>query len=75
MYAISLYRYDVCIYKKDFFVRETSRFLALYFFHHSLCFLGANYCNLFYDCSSFRSLGEVSGRLGEFSLAFLIAVG
>ena len=36
MYAISLYRYGVCIYSGsreqiDVFVRETSRSLALYF--------------------------------------------
>ena len=36
MYAISLYRYDVCIYSGsreqiEIFVRETSRFLTLYF--------------------------------------------
>ena len=40
-------------------------------FRHSFCFLGANYCNLFYDCSSFRSSGEVFAHGGEFPLAFL----
>ena len=27
-------------------------------FRHSFCFLSANYCNIFYDCSSFGILGE-----------------
>ena len=27
-------------------------------FYYSFCFLGANYWNIFYDCSSFWSLGE-----------------
>ena len=44
-------------------------------FHRSFCFLGANYCNLFYDCSSFGGLGEVFAHGGEFPLAFLIVVG
>ena len=44
-------------------------------FHHSFCFLSANYCNLFYDCGSFRSLGEVFAHGGEFPLAFLRVVG
>ena len=44
-------------------------------FRHSSCFLGAIYCNLFYDCSSFGSLGEVFAHGGEFPLAFLIGVG
>ena len=41
-------------------------------FHHSFCFLGANYryCNRFYDCSSFGSLGEVFAHGGEFPLSF-----
>ena len=29
-------------------------------------------CNLFYDCSSFGSLGEVFAHGGEFPLAFLV---
>ena len=40
-------------------------------FHRSFCFLSANYSNLFYDCSSFWSLGEVFAHGGEFPLAFL----
>ena len=44
-------------------------------FHHGFCFLGANYCNLFYDCSSFGSLGEVFAHGGEFPLSFLVVVG
>ena len=39
-------------------------------FHCSFCFLGANYCNLFYDCSSFGSLGEVFAHGGEFRPTF-----
>ena len=35
----------------------------------------ANYCNLFHDCSSFGSLGEVFAHGVEFPLAFLIVVG
>ena len=45
-------------------------------FHHSFCLLGANYRNLFNDCSSFGSLEEVVAHGGgEFPLAFLIVVG
>ena len=44
-------------------------------FHHGFCFLGANYSNISYDCSSFRGLGEVFAHGGEFPLAFLIVVG
>ena len=44
-------------------------------FRRSCCFLGANYCNLSNDCSSFVSLGEVLAHAGEFPLAFLIVVG
>ena len=44
-------------------------------FRLSFCFLGANYCDLFYDCSSFTSLGEVFVHEGKFPLAFLIVVG
>ena len=78
MHAVSLYRCGVCIYlgsrgKNKFFVRETSRFLALNF-HHSFCFLGANYCDFFYDCSSFGSLGKGFAHGGEFPLSFLIVV-
>ena len=46
-----------------------------YIFHHSFCFLGAHYCNLIYDCSSFGSLGEVFAHGDECPLAFLIVVG
>ena len=75
MYAVSLYRYDVCIYSGsrgqiEIFVRKTSRFLAWYF-----CYLGVNWCHLFYDCNSFGSLGEVFAHEGEFPLAFLTVVG
>ena len=41
-------------------------------FHHSFCFLGTNYCYLFYDCNSFGSLGEF---LLMFPLSFLKVVG
>ena len=41
-------------------------------FRHSFCFLGENYCNSLYDCSSFGSLGEVFAHGGEFPLAFLM---
>ena len=44
-------------------------------FRDGFCFLGANYCNLFYDCSSLGSLGEVFAHRGELPLAFLIVVG
>ena len=57
----------------EVFVRETDIWHCI--FRHSFCFLGANYCNLFYDCSSFESLGEVFARGGDFLLAFLIVVG
>ena len=79
MYAISLYRYHMCIYsgsrgKIEIFVRETRDFWHC-IFHHIFCFLGANYCNLFYDCSSFGSMREVLAHGGEFSLSFLKVVG
>ena len=44
-------------------------------FHRSFCFVGANYCDLFFDSNSFGSLGEVSAHGGEFHLSFLIVVG
>ena len=76
MYDVSLYRHTARIYsgsrwKISIFVRETSRYLAL---NHSFCFLGANDCNRFYDCSSFGSLGEVFAHGGEFPLSFLVVV-
>ena len=43
-------------------------------FRLNVCVLGANYCNLFYDYSSFGSLGEVFAHGGEFPLSFLIVV-
>ena len=39
-------------------------------FHHSICLLGANYRNRFYDCSSFGSLGDVFAHGGEFLFPF-----
>ena len=45
------------------------------FFAIVFCFLGANYCNLFNDCSSFGSLKEVFAHGGEFLLSFLVVVG
>ena len=36
-------------------------------FHHSFCFLGANYYNIFYDCRSFRR-----ERLSLMSVSFLL---
>ena len=44
-------------------------------FCHSFRFVGAKYCNLFYDCSSLGSLVEVFAHGGEFPLAFLIVIG
>ena len=44
-------------------------------FHRSFCFLGANYCNIFYDCNSFGSLGEVFAQGGEFPLSVIVVVG
>ena len=44
-------------------------------FRHSFCFLRANYCNLFYDCNSFDTLGEVFARGGEFPLSIFAVVG
>ena len=41
-------------------------------FRHSFCFLGANYCNLFYDCSSF---GRGFAHGGGFPLSFSKALG
>ena len=35
-------------------------------FHHSFCFLGANYCNLFYHCSSFGRVFCSRGRVSSF---------
>ena len=60
MYVISLYRYDVCIYSGsreqiEIFVRQTSRSLELLCVSQSFSlsiYVGATYCNLFYDCSS-----------------------
>ena len=78
MYALSLYRYDVCIYSGnrgknwDFCPRELAIFGIHCIFHHSFCFLGANYCNIFYDCSSF---GRGFAHGGEFPLSFLKVVG
>ena len=57
------------------FLSGRPRDLWHYICRHSFCFLGANYCNLFYDCSSLGSLGEVFAHRGEFPLAFLIVVG
>ena len=44
-------------------------------FRHSFCHLGSNYCNLFYNCSSFGSLGGVFAHEGEPPLVFLRVVG
>ena len=44
-------------------------------FRHSVLLLGANYCNIFYDCNSFGSLGEVFAHGGEFPLSFSTVVG
>ena len=52
------------------FLSGRSRDLWHCIFRHSFCFLGANYCNLFYDCSSFGSLGESFSHGDEFPLAF-----
>ena len=73
-YAISLYRCGVSIAVvggKLRFLSGRHRDLWHSIFSHSFCFLGANYCNLFYDCSNFGSLGEVFAHGGEFPLAFL----
>ena len=44
-------------------------------FRHTFCFLGATFCNIFSDCSSFGSWGEFFAHGGEFPLAFPIVVG
>ena len=79
MYPISLNRYDVCIYSDSrgqiVFLFGGSRDLWHCIFYHSFGFLGTNYCNIFYDCNSFGSLGEVFAHGGEFRLSFLIVVG
>ena len=65
MYAFSLYRCDVCIYGGSTvggelkFLSGRPRGIWYCIFPHSFCFLGANHCNIFYDCNSFGSLGEV----------------
>ena len=74
MYAISLYRYDVCIYSGsrrqiDCCPVDFAMF-GIVFFTIVFAFW-ANYCNLFYDCSS---LGEVFAHGGEFSLPILKVV-
>ena len=70
----------MCIYsgsrgKSETFVLETSRSLALYFAAYIFLFLGAKYCNIFYDCNSLGGFGEVFAHGGEFPLSFLIVVG
>ena len=40
-----------------------------------MCFVGAKYCYLFYDCNSFGNLGEVFALGGEVPLSFLVVVG
>ena len=42
-------------------------------FHRSFCFLGANYCNPFYDCNNFGSWAEVFAHGGEFPRSFLVS--
>ena len=71
---LSRFTVVVCIYSGsrgqiEIFVRETSRFRHC-IFYRSFFFRGANCCNLFYDCSSFRSLGDIFAHGGEFPLAF-----
>ena len=81
MYAFSLYRYDVCIYGGSTVGGELKfwsgrpRGIWYCIFPHSFCFLGANHCNIFYDCDSFGSSGEVFAHGGEFPLSFSIVVG
>ena len=75
-FAVMMYQVCICSGSKgqiEIFVRETSRFLALY--SPYFCFLGANFCNLFYACSTFGSLGEVFAHGGEFPPSFLKVVG
>ena len=53
------------------------RILCHCIFQFKSCFLdelGANYCNNFYDCSRFGTLGEAFDYRGEFSLFVLIVV-
>ena len=76
MYAMSLYRYDVPVLGgKVRFLYWRPREFWHCIFHHRFCFLGANYCSLFYDWSSFGSLGEVFAHEGEFPLSFLEVAG
>ena len=78
MYATSLYRYDVCISGdssgKILFSSRRPRDL----WHCILfaCLLSRrNYCNLFCDCNSGGSFGEVFAHRGCFPLLFWIVVG
>ena len=41
-------------------------------FRHSFRFVSANYCNLFYDCNSFWSLGKVFAHGSEFPLSLKV---
>ena len=68
MYAISLYRYDVCIYSGSRGQNEIWRHRDFWhcIFHHSFCFLGANYCNRFHDCSSFGESFLLMGGVSSF---------
>ena len=61
-----------CVYSRGKlrFLSGRPRDLWHCIFRHSFCSLGANYCNLFYDCSSFASLGEVFAHGGEFLYPF-----
>ena len=56
MYTISLYRYDVCMAVaggKLRFLSGRPRDLWHVFFFFSVCVLGSNFIDIFYDCDSF----------------------
>ena len=80
MYAISLYHSDECIYSGSrgqieiFCPGDLAIFGVVFFTIVYAFFVGTNYCDLFYDCNSFRSLGEVCSW-GWVSSAFLKVVG
>ena len=78
MYAISLYRYGVCNYSgsRGFVLSGRLRDRWHCIFQRRFCFLGANYCNIFYDdCNSFGIWESFLLMMVSFLLSFLIGVG
>ena len=61
--------------KLRFFPGDLAIPVAVFFTIVFAFFVGPSYCNLFYDCSSFGSLGEVFALGGAFPLSFLKGVG